>query len=210
VSLAGKAVLARGRSSIDALERVGCAALVVGASGEVALMNARAERLLGGELQLKAGRLRALDRANDHKLQRLIDGAVAARGSAAAAPPPIFLARRDMRPYMIEAFPAIGAMRDLFGRVAALLVVTDLASQPKPAAELAREAFGLTATEARLATTLASGESLRAAAEGRGMTHETARGHLKSIFSKVGVHRQTELVAVLANLTLRQTQAQNS
>jgi len=41
------------------------------------------------------------------------------------------------------------------------------------------------------------------AAERLGIAEETARTVLKRVFSKVGVSRQSELVAVLAKLVLR-------
>ena len=63
-----------------------------------------------------------------------------------------------------------------------------------------RTAFRLTDAEARLATQLARGASLEQVADQFGIGKETARSQLKSIFTKLGVHRQGELVAVLAKL----------
>ena len=63
-----------------------------------------------------------------------------------------------------------------------------------------RTVFRLTQAEARLATQLARGESLENVADQFGIGKETARSQLKSIFAKTGVHRQAELVAVLAKL----------
>jgi hypothetical protein len=45
-----------------------------------------------------------------------------------------------------------------------------------------RDSFGLTAAESRLALRLLTGESLRSAAAALGITYESARSHLKSIF----------------------------
>ena len=63
-----------------------------------------------------------------------------------------------------------------------------------------RTAFRLTEAEARLATQLALGESLEKVADRFGIGKETARSQLRGIFAKTGVHRQAELVAVLAKL----------
>jgi DNA-binding CsgD family transcriptional regulator len=118
----------------------------------------------------------------------------------------VFLARQEgHRPYIIEALPATGPMRDIFQRIAALLVVTDLDARLQTPNELIREAFGLTPAELRLATTLGSGEDLRTAAEIHGMAYETARRHLKAIFSKAAVNRQSELVTLLARFALGTT-----
>ena len=63
-----------------------------------------------------------------------------------------------------------------------------------------RSVFRLTEAEARLAAQLAFGNSLETVADQFGIAKETARSQLKSIFAKTGVHRQAELVAVLAKL----------
>jgi DNA-binding CsgD family transcriptional regulator len=60
--------------------------------------------------------------------------------------------------------------------------------------------FGLTPAEARLALHLVAGETLRSADAKLGITYETARTHLKSIFSKTGTCRQAELVVVLVTV----------
>jgi DNA-binding CsgD family transcriptional regulator len=50
-----------------------------------------------------------------------------------------------------------------------------------------------------LAIKLANGLSLEEAAEAIGIRRNTARAHLRSIFSKTGVRRQTELVRIFLN-----------
>jgi DNA-binding CsgD family transcriptional regulator len=60
-----------------------------------------------------------------------------------------------------------------------------------------RDAYGLTASEARLARLLAEGLSLRRSAAEAGLTYETARSYVKILFQKTGTHRQADLVAQL-------------
>lgn len=57
--------------------------------------------------------------------------------------------------------------------------------------------FDLTPKEAELALKLASGLSLQEASESLGISPNTARAHLRSIFAKTGVDRQAALVRVL-------------
>ena len=66
-----------------------------------------------------------------------------------------------------------------------------------------RNSYGLTSAEARLALRLLVGQSLRKAAGALGITYETARSRLKSIFRTTGTHRQGELVTLLARATMR-------
>jgi DNA-binding CsgD family transcriptional regulator len=58
-------------------------------------------------------------------------------------------------------------------------------------------AFQLTPAEVRLAVHLASGVSLTEAAERFGVTHNTVRAQLRSIFDKTDTHRQADLVRLL-------------
>jgi DNA-binding CsgD family transcriptional regulator len=62
--------------------------------------------------------------------------------------------------------------------------------------------FGLTRVEARLAARLANGQSVEEIANEFSVSLNTARTHLKSIFNKTGVRRQSELVALLLTSVL--------
>ncbi|MDY0007235.1 MAG: LuxR C-terminal-related transcriptional regulator [Spongiibacteraceae bacterium] len=57
--------------------------------------------------------------------------------------------------------------------------------------------FGFTPTEATLALLLANGLSLDEAAADMGISRNTARTHLRALFSKTGVTRQTLLVRLI-------------
>lgn len=61
--------------------------------------------------------------------------------------------------------------------------------------------YGLTDTEARLASAIAAGHSLESAAASLHMRIGTARCHLKAIFSKTGVNRQQDLVRLLTSIS---------
>jgi DNA-binding CsgD family transcriptional regulator len=63
-----------------------------------------------------------------------------------------------------------------------------------------KRVFGLTAAETRLALIVGRGLSLETASETLGVSRETVRNQLKSIFAKTSTHRQSELVALIAGL----------
>jgi DNA-binding CsgD family transcriptional regulator len=63
-----------------------------------------------------------------------------------------------------------------------------------------RSAFGLSAAEARLLSLLATGATLRQAAEIVGVSYSTVMSQIKSCFQKTGTHRQAELVALAVRL----------
>jgi DNA-binding CsgD family transcriptional regulator len=55
----------------------------------------------------------------------------------------------------------------------------------------------------RIAALVGSGLAPKQAADRLGISPETARNHLKSVFAKAGISRQSELSALLARLVLR-------
>lgn len=62
------------------------------------------------------------------------------------------------------------------------------------------KAFGLTPAEMRLCDMLAQNHTLRDSSELLGVTHETVRQRLKTVFQKTGSNRQSELISLLKRL----------
>jgi DNA-binding CsgD family transcriptional regulator len=91
---------------------------------------------------------------------------------------------------------------------AAALIFHDPDAPPGPAARDIAEAYGLTPAEARVVAELAKGRTLVAAARECGISANTAKSHLRSVFLKTGFERQVDLVAaVLAHPVLRLSQS---
>ena len=84
-----------------------------------------------------------------------------------------------------------------------LVLLEDPISKSELASETMRRQYRLTETECRLASRIGAGQSLERAARTLGMTKETARHHLKSIFGKLNVHRQVELAMLISALSDR-------
>ena len=87
-----------------------------------------------------------------------------------------------------------------FARARLLILIRDLSARPLAKAEQLRRGFGLTPGEALLAAALSNGTSLQDTADELGIGNETARTHLKGVFAKTGVNRQTALIALIARL----------
>lgn len=66
---------------------------------------------------------------------------------------------------------------------------------------LLREKFGLSKSEAVLGVLLARGHTLNEAAEIRGVSLNTIKTHLRSMYEKLGLHRRSQLIALLAKNT---------
>ena len=62
------------------------------------------------------------------------------------------------------------------------------------------ELYGLTPTEARLAVHVADGGAVAAFASENGVAVGTVRTHLKAVFAKTGIHRQSDLVRLIVGL----------
>lgn len=86
------------------------------------------------------------------------------------------------------------------GTVSALLSVHLFGRKRGPAEKLLRELFGLTPAEAKVARSLADGESISAIAEKASLSRETVRAQLGSVFAKTGTARQSDLAIRLCNL----------
>lgn len=82
----------------------------------------------------------------------------------------------------------------------AIATLVDPTHRPAPATPLWREAFDLTPAEAELAALLMGGHSLESAAAARDCRPATLRVHLRHVFAKTGVSRQSDLVALLARM----------
>jgi DNA-binding CsgD family transcriptional regulator len=63
-------------------------------------------------------------------------------------------------------------------------------------------AYDLTNAEARLIRLLTGGQGLFEAAEKLGITKNTARTHMRNIYSKVGTHRQADLIRLFGQFSM--------
>jgi len=197
-ALSEKLAMRQASTGLDVLDRIGCPALLLDWRGAVARANTRAEALLGPDLAIRGGKLAAADRSSNNDLQALIRSLLARDVSLSTCLPGSALVRRlGKRPLLFEALPVAGLFADVFHRSRALLLVTDLDRQPLPDEVRLRLAFGLTPAESRLAVALAAGEGLKRAADSLGVSYETARAQLKSVFDKTDTRRQAELAALL-------------
>lgn len=83
------------------------------------------------------------------------------------------------------------------GGIACALVIRDSERPCAPEQEMLRKLFDLTPAEANLTSILSSGMTLDEASAELSISRNTARAHLRAIFSKCGINRQTELVRLV-------------
>lgn len=82
-------------------------------------------------------------------------------------------------------------------------LVVELRRPPRHATALLQERYRATPAEAALALALADGHSLRDIAEKRGVSINTLRVQLQSVFAKTGCHRQGDLMRLVLQLRHR-------
>lgn len=168
-------------------------------NAKVLRMNLAAERVLGPDVRIVRKRFCSVDPTATAALDRALHAFIGSNGSASVFPPILF-PRTNRRPLLVHATRPPALCELALAPCKAILVLIDPDGRSRPPESVLRSCFGLSAAEARLARRLAAGEALEDAAHHLSITKHTGRVQLKAIFSKVNVHRQAELVALLAQL----------
>jgi DNA-binding CsgD family transcriptional regulator len=186
-------------AAVDAFEFSGMAIVQLDAAAQVIRLNKQAEALLGAGIRVIDKRLVAEQHEATNSLDRTLRALLWSINGATLMPP-IPLSRAGRRPLFAYPLSLSSIIDNPFAHCRALVVLIDPDKKERPPDALLRSAFNLTAAEARLATRLATGETLEHASDELGIAKETARNQLKSVFGKMAVHRQSELVALLSRL----------
>lgn len=189
---------AAGSDRWAALAALPGAVAVVDAELRPVFANAAMDTLLraGRTLAQRAGRIVAVD-ADAHG--RLIT-ALRSAGEAPAAP--VWLPAASGGGVMLLDVTPVAARPGTYlpARPLVMLAVRRGAIAPADMARVLREHHGCTRSETALAVHLAQGLDLQAAAAALGLTYGTARVYLKTLFQRLDVHSQAQLVAALTRL----------
>jgi len=185
------------------MDRMWVGTVVLNEKGAVMRTNSVADAILTEKdgLRISQGGLHADFPAEDRVLQRLVKVALSSSGGVPAVPEAMTVTRRAGRAglgVLVRPIP----LRERFERrcrPSVVAFIRDPERRSHPPQELIRKLFGLTSSEAILALLLADGLTLDEAAERLGIRKNTSRAHLRSIFAKTGVRRQTTLVHLLLN-----------
>jgi DNA-binding CsgD family transcriptional regulator len=104
-------------------------------------------------------------------------------------------------PYAVFVAPVKIQDTELFARTASVLVmVYDTGEHRGADCGMLVSLYGLTDAESRLASAISVGHSIESAAATLSIKVTTARSQLKSVFRKMGVNRQQDLVRLLTSL----------
>ncbi|HHT8991039.1 TPA: helix-turn-helix transcriptional regulator [Burkholderia cenocepacia] len=157
-------------------------------------------------LRVRGGALEASYPLEDRKLQKLIRQVLAERtGSTPSVAHAIAVPRPSGKPrlgVLIRAVPLSEWSEDNPRRPACAVFIRDAERKSQASHEIVRKLFDLTPAETALALALVNGQTLEEAADELAISKNTARSHLRAIFSKTGVTRQATLVRLLLNSVL--------
>jgi DNA-binding CsgD family transcriptional regulator len=194
--MAARLQLERAHIAGETLAALGLPALVLDEQGKVLAANSLVESLRDYVCWRALDRLSLKDKAADRFLRDAI-ARVDVTGSLRSFPVRAAGAEAMMVAHVI---PIRLSARDIFARCAAALVLTPVTLPQAPPVELVQSLFDLTPAEARVARSLASGETVETIAADGGVSLSTVRTHVRGVLAKTGCDRQVEVVALLAGI----------
>ena len=194
--LSGRLGLDRAKSTVATLEAIGLPAAALTPNGRVVSANAgflasepRIRIGAGNVIQLAAAPAQAL-------LMEAISNSGIASGRIGKSIPVRAVGTEPA--FVAHVVPLRGGGLDVFTGALSIVFTTSIIPSASPAPSLLQALFDLTPAEARTAGQITEGKSIGQISSATGISQNTIRTHLKSVFQKTGVERQAELVSLLS------------
>lgn len=186
--------LERAKVASKTLAALGLPALVLDRHGKVLAANSLIESLP------KFVHWRAFDGVSfsDKAADQLLRDAIATIDLAEGASVRSFPVRGGGAMMVAHVVPIRLSARDIFASCAATLIMTPVTAPEAPPVELVQSLFDLTPAEARVARSLATGDTVEDIAVRTGVTLNTVRTQVRGVLEKTGCGRQAEVVSMLA------------
>lgn len=188
-----------GAPSWQILNELNLGVLLVGADGQVAAANGVAKSMLKScqSLMLTNGRLGAKRAADNARFQKALRETGRMDQSAGRA---IVIESDEGNGTLLIRFIRLGESVRLRGLRDPCMTIfisdTSLHNAPNPVP--LQQMYGLTPLEADIVSLICAGMCPKEVATKLDITTNTVRSYLKSIFRKMGVHRQADLIRILA------------
>lgn len=193
--------LEKARAGAEALEALGLPAAVLGGRGQLLACNEMMHELIPTTVRDGAERLEITEKKADALLGTALSAlATGIRRDIVQSFP--IVGANEKPASVAHLLPVRGSAHDLFSRMHSILVIMPMPGPGAPSAQVLQALFDLTPSEARIASALADGRSIDAIGVDFGIARETVRSHLRSIFAKSGVSKQSSLVRLLLGITL--------
>jgi DNA-binding CsgD family transcriptional regulator len=186
-------------TGFDALDLLNIGFIVTSPAGRVLLANATAEKILEAQDGLRLtgeGLLSTSPGCNSPSIESILRKSLGVKQAVIALPRP-----SGKRPLTLLVRSAEAMVASDHAEPATILVFLLDPESPAAREPEMRQLYGLTSAETRLANLLMEGKTLDECCELLGIRRSTAKMHLRNVFTKTGVQRQGELVALLFNST---------
>ena len=190
---------------VEACDRMGIATLILDTKGKLLQHNKSAETLLheNDGLSIVNDHLEASHNNSNRELRRLLSEAL--ERCQSIDKPVVSNVMPVVRPsgktnlvLFVQSLPT-AKLRSGRNRPALTVFVRDPEFRAQAPVAIAQRLYNLTQAETALTLELVNGLSLDEAAIRLNIRRNTARAHLRSIFVKTGVQRQTTLVRMILN-----------
>ncbi|WP_181705740.1 helix-turn-helix transcriptional regulator [Chthonobacter rhizosphaerae] len=190
----------KARAAAAALAAVGLPAGVLSHSGRLIAANDLLTAMMPSVVLDRRDRVQLAGSAPDALLKDALDRLASQLMPQVAS---IALPATHAHPAMVaHLVPVRRNARDVFASANAFLMVTPVSAAAVPGSSLLQALFDLTRAEARVAKGIMEGKTPADLARTLGVSVDTVRTQLKSVFAKVGVSRQADLVRLLGGLTI--------
>lgn len=198
-SLATRLQTTRVSGILEGLDASGTAAIILDRNGRVSAVTPAAERIFGADLGVREALLWSANRDDSDVIGALVQ---------AARDPELPLARRRFllrgqgrrRPVLMNVSRVLGPAIDALPGGRLLLALSDLGAGHSVVLAELEALFGLTTAEAEVAAAIFDGAEAADIARTRNVAETTVRKQIAHIFRKLDVHRQVDLVRLLAGL----------
>jgi DNA-binding CsgD family transcriptional regulator len=196
--LASLRTLAGGTGAV--LASLDVALIALDRAGRVCFLNGLAESILsaGNALRLHNGRLVAAQAGESAALQRMVDTTAAGPRGGQPLGGRLTIHSRERSIYL-TVLPLAATVTHVPDQACVLMTVS-LDSTPRPRDRALATLFGLTPAEIRVTMLLVQGLEPKEISARTAATYETVRFQLKSIYKKMNVTRQSQLVRLVSLL----------
>ncbi len=185
-----------------AIDRMLVGTVILDESGVIRKTSGVAQIILNEHdgLQAVRGALRAQCGRENHELQQLVKRALTGEGATTSSLTNVISVTRPSGRaklgVLVRAIP-LGETSEGRHRPAVAIFLRDPERHSETSRDVIRQLFDLTPAEASLCVLMANGLTLLEAANELRICKNTARAHLRAIFSKTEVRRQTDLVRLV-------------
>jgi DNA-binding CsgD family transcriptional regulator len=193
------------RAAYQALDRLSSGIVLLDRRARIVYANSAARSLGadGGALCLRNSMVTTRSASHSQRLDELIRAVLRGKPTASMSLP------RSTDGGLLTIFLSSVRGRDV-GRfadinmpdAAVLVVIVNPANRADIPIGWVMDAYGLTQAEARVAVAASSGSTVFESATQLGLSPNTIKTHLRKVFAKTGISRQTELVRLMTSIGL--------